>query len=405
MNFIIFTETDFPVGGATTSRIKLISKCLTEAGNNITLAILNAESKSLLSGNETAKGVHDGIEYIYLSNKTVRPSDFIGSLIDTLRGILFSPIFLYTKATRCRIDAIILYTPNLINCSFCIAFSKLYRIPIFVELCEIQSKSENEQTFKQKIMSIGYLLAETFIPRIANGFIVISTKIRDFYVNKGVQKSHIFLLPIIVDFDYYQKVFLTEISILKDKQYFLYSGSFDEKDGLEYVIRAFSNIAIKQGELFLVLTGQPTKAIKDNILNLANRLNVSDKIKFTGFITNDELIWCYQNAMALICCRTNSKYANFGFPTKLGEYLSVGKPVVATKVGDIERYLSDEESVFFAEPENVESISQKMEKVLANQATSAQTGNKGRFVAKNAFDYRNYIYSLDAFIKSRIWRK
>jgi len=104
----------------------------------------------------------------------------------------------------------------------------------------------------------------------------------------------------------------------------------------------------------------------------------------------------------LLCCRSNSEYANFGFPNKLAEYLSVGIPVIATRVGDMEQYIKDNENGFLAEPENVEDISQIMARILANPTISNQVGKKGRLVARNVFDYRNHISSLNAFIKSRI---
>jgi len=242
MNFTLFTTTNFPEGEATASRIKMISKCLIEAGHNVIIVIFNASNKFYVPGNEKTKGVYDKINYLFLSNKIIRPSGFIGRLLDTLRGILFSPIYLYKKIKNREVDAVIFYDPNLIYCFLCVILCKLKRIPIIVDLVEIQSKCENKQTITQKAVRIGCFLTEVFISRIASSFIVISTKIKEFYFKKGVKEHQTFLLPALVDFDYYQKISSTEISALKNKKYYLYSGSYDEKDGLVYIIKAFSQV-------------------------------------------------------------------------------------------------------------------------------------------------------------------
>ncbi len=56
----------------------------------------------------------------------------------------------------------------------------------------------------------------------------------------------------------------------------------------------------------------------------------------------------------------DSKQAQGGFPTKLGEYLATGNPVCATTVGEIPDYLVDGESVYFAVPGSVDSFADAM---------------------------------------------
>lgn len=59
-----------------------------------------------------------------------------------------------------------------------------------------------------------------------------------------------------------------------------------------------------------------------------------------------------KNAEALVLDRPNSLQAQYGFPTKLGEYLLTGNPVVVTKVGDIPLYLKDGVSALLSEDRN-----------------------------------------------------
>ena len=57
--------------------------------------------------------------------------------------------------------------------------------------------------------------------------------------------------------------------------------------------------------------------------------------------------------------RPNSIQAQCGFPTKLGEYLLTGNPVVVTKVGDIPLFLEDGVSALLAEKRNAENLPER----------------------------------------------
>ena len=48
----------------------------------------------------------------------------------------------------------------------------------------------------------------------------------------------------------------------------------------------------------------------------------------------------------LVLARPDNIQAKGGFPTKLGEYLATGNPVVVTKVGEIPNYLIDGVNAF-----------------------------------------------------------
>jgi glycosyltransferase involved in cell wall biosynthesis len=151
----------------------------------------------------------------------------------------------------------------------------------------------------------------------------------------------------------------------------------------------------------LVFTGEATKSIREKILWSTDSKG-QEWIIFTGFLSRDALIWCYKNARGLLCCRSNSDYANYGFPTKLAEYLASGRPVVATTVGDVEEYLVDENSAFLAKPENVESITLAIQRLLDDPIRAEKIGQQGARVARQYFDYRNHVEKVSSFIRRRI---
>ena len=78
------------------------------------------------------------------------------------------------------------------------------------------------------------------------------------------------------------------------------------------------------------------------------------------------------------------------FPTKLGEYLASGAPVVASARGELLGYLTDGESAFLAGPGGAEEFGRRVVDALRNPSAAREVGRKGREVAVREFDYRRY---------------
>ena len=88
----------------------------------------------------------------------------------------------------------------------------------------------------------------------------------------------------------------------------------------------------------------------------------------------------------LVLARPDNDQAKYGFPTKLGEYLLSGRPVVLTNVGNISDFLLDGQSAYIAQPGNIISISDKMIEVSSNKDLAEQIAKKGKEVALKKFN-------------------
>lgn len=400
LKIVIFACVDFPVGPATTSRVRLLSKILQGAGHHVSLAIFNANTKTPIQENRSNHGIHASVEYTYLSGNTVRPSRFFNAVTDSLMGTVQSFFYLWNKRKSGAIDVALFYTPDIYRSLPCLLQSRLYGIPILLELCEIFSYDTRKKGVKPSIQRIGARLSNRILPAMSSGVLAISTKIVEHLKQGGVGDEKIMHLPILVDCNQFIRPSSSPVRSVVEKCYFLNSGALDTKEGLEFILGAFASISRKHDQLFLALTGAPEAERKTYILDFAKRLGVDGKLIFTGFLPVDQLTWAYQNALALICCRADTEFANFGFPTKLAEYLSSGRPVITNEVGDTGLYLRDGETAFFARSGDVRSISLAMEKVIDSPRLAEEIGLKGRKVAQKNFDYANFIVPLDGFLRS-----
>lgn len=397
MNIVIFASVDFPEGDATSSRVRLLARVMREGGNRVSLAILSPNSKTPILRNNALEGEFESIRFRYLNGSTVRPSGLGSALLDTARGICRAVLYLLAKIRDREVDVIVFYTPDMILASPLIALAKLAGIQMILELCEINSTSL-KPGIKGQLKRWAALATERIMPRLCDGVFAISSTIIDYLTQRGIAAGKILHLPVLVEFQRFSQPSEAVIADLQCCRYFLHSGTLEEKDGVEYLVKAFATVAASHKDICLVFTGKHPEARKAAIAALAdNNEEVCRRIRFAGFLEEERLIWAYQHAEALICCRSKSRYAQFGFPTKLAEYLATGRPVITNEVGDTHRYLRQMENAILTKAEDVASIAAAMKLVLADPAPALLVGMRGQAVARENFDFSNHVGRVQKF--------
>ena len=94
-----------------------------------------------------------------------------------------------------------------------------------------------------------------------------------------------------------------------------------------------------------------------------------------------------KNAKILVLCRPDNRQALGGVPTKLGEYLSTGNPVLVTAVGDIRLYLKDGVNAYVSRPQDINTFSQKIDEIASNYECALKVGNEGKRLVYDDFNY------------------
>ena len=150
------------------------------------------------------------------------------------------------------------------------------------------------------------------------------------------------------------------------------SGTYALKDGVSFLIEGVKK-AVQIGckcELILVGKGR----VRD--MTFLDEIKDFSWIKYLGFISDEELYAKMRECDILAMTRINSKFANFGFPFKLSEYLSTGNVVMATEVGDVPLYLNKSNSLLIP-PEDSNAIANAILYVSENPVNSLQIGRNG----------------------------
>ena len=192
-----------------------------------------------------------------------------------------------------------------------------------------------------------------------------------------------YLIPVTVNLGYFKN---PGTSPVKEKIKIFYGGSFGQKDGLEYLVKAFDEVSHVHDNVELVFTGLGHKLDMDRIFELINNVKSKDRIIYKGFLSTDEYYRTLNECDIFCMTRVNSKFANAGFPFKLGEFLASGKAVIATSVGDVPNYLFNDINAMVVQPDSVEELVDALLVLIENPEKRKQLGAEARKTAERCFD-------------------
>ncbi|MGC9471143.1 MAG: glycosyltransferase [Bacteroidales bacterium] len=188
----------------------------------------------------------------------------------------------------------------------------------------------------------------------------------------------------------------------KTENYIGYVGSLScKKDGLDILIRAFHLIHNEFPEYGLRIVGTTeNEKEKEFLCNLCSDLQITERVTFMGEKNRNEIPDFICRASLLILARPESKQSEGGFPTKLGEYLASGNPVVVSDVGEISEYLCDGQDAYFVKPGNAEDLADKIRQALSNYSEAKRIGMEGKRTARHHFDYFSHVNRIKYFFNS-----
>ncbi len=152
-----------------------------------------------------------------------------------------------------------------------------------------------------------------------------------------------------------------------------YSGTYGAKDGVEVLIEGFLHLHKDFPSARLALGGWGPDADR-----LKARYASYPAIEFLGRLDDAAYDRQLRTADVLCMTRVNTPFANAGFPFKLGDYLAAGRPVVASRVSDVERYLVHETSAMLVDAGDSVQIRDALYGLLSRPEWADAMGRAGR---------------------------
>lgn len=373
---ILFSGGDgFPLGGAYTNRVLALSKGLAGNGCKVTILIFYPGKKNIAE----PEGVFEGIHYKFACNP-VRPKSRMNKIFIGVSGIFYGCRYILANYKHERYDALISFSSLFSQNFFTFLASRLIKTPF------IREKNEFPQAVLQKgfnDLNLWDTITLKTVYKIFDGYIFISTGLKNFLNNKIRKGAPVIIVPIVVD----NERFVSAGEQPPEKLITYCGHLFGEKDGVKILLKAFSKIAGKHPGYHLMMIGDISNHSEfEDLKNYIIGLGLESRVLFSGFADRKDIPDFLMRSSVLVLARPDNIQAKGGFPTKLGEYLATGRPVLVTSVSDIPDYIQHNVNGFLAIPGDAADFANKLDEILSDYSNSETVGRKGKELAETSFN-------------------
>ena len=144
------------------------------------------------------------------------------------------------------------------------------------------------------------------------------------------------------------------------ESYLLFTGTLEPRKNITNLLKAYAKGRARES-LKLVITGKKGW-LYEEIFETVQKLNLDERVVFTGFVGDDDLPFIYSMAKVFIY---PSLYEGFGLPVL--EAMACGVPVITSNVPSLVEVVG--EAAVLVNPLDVEALARSIDEVVFNQAT------------------------------------
>jgi len=192
-----------------------------------------------------------------------------------------------------------------------------------------------------------------------------------------------------------------ELSIPSDATVLLFIGAIIRRKGVDLLAESFARLAQRQHDLWLIAVGPSGKkeaASHEEVFvqDLKERIDgahASSRVVWTGTVRDKNVLARYYSAADIFVLPTRAE----GLANVLIEASSAGIPVVATDLpGITDVPVADGETGFLTPLEDVDALTQAIERLVTDPSMRAKMGKAARERSKR-FGFEDYHRDLKAF--------
>ena len=284
--------------------------------------------------------------------------------------------------------------------SFCGAYiAKKKNIPFVLEfnssdVWKIKNWKNNDTFLKRIFKTIYYKIfklpivstIEKYNLNSAAHIVVVSDALKDIILKFGVDENKIIVNPNGIDESKYNPQIkcddVKQKYNLENKIVIGFIGTFGQWHGAENIALAFGGLLKKYPEyknkakLFMIGDGVRMPIVKKHILEFG----LQENVVLTGLIRQD------QGAKFLNACDIliNATVPNpdgsefFGSPTKLFEYMAMGKAIICSDMAQMSEILEQGKTAYMVEPGNIDELATAMKELVDDSELRRRLGNSVR---------------------------
>jgi glycosyltransferase involved in cell wall biosynthesis len=387
---IFLSACDFPNGLAAPYRIRMFAKSFGHLGYQPMCVFQYAPGVAMPGQNRDIAGEFDGVRFCYPIGTLEPPKSFARMLYYKTWGLYKVLSEVRRLQQEYEIKFLFAYGTTGLEDHFYQRLARKVGAAFIVEVCdapEVALFGGNRglvSSVKRRLVHALLELKEWYIARADHVFVISQSLYRHY--ERSVGRSRLVLTPILADGSRFHPArrAWTQPSRL------VWTGNFRRDQGLELLIEAAGHLR-QRGASFTCDVYGATPKHQDYVNALQEQIDarsLGDVVKLQPAVPNDQIPALLTGADILLLPKEDNEVNRANFPTKLVDYLMAGRPVVASRVGEIIDYLEDGQTVIYPEANTAESFAAAVHQAMQRQDWSETIGANGRAYALRNFDYR-----------------
>jgi glycosyltransferase involved in cell wall biosynthesis len=199
----------------------------------------------------------------------------------------------------------------------------------------------------------------------------------------GVSPEQMQVLPYGVDADTFRPnppvgVALRErLGIATDRPVIFTIGRMVFKKGFGVLLQAMPRVLEKHPDALLIIGGNGD--LRDTLEQQAIRLGIAAHVRFPGVIGRDDVPAYFQMADAAVFPSVRDQRGNVdGLPNVLLEAMSMGRPIVASRIAGIPQVITDEVHGLLVPEGDVQTLATALNRLLEDRSFAHRLGQQAR---------------------------
>ena len=229
--------------------------------------------------------------------------------------------------------------------------------------------------------------------------VVVSNVLKDSLVNQGLDENRILVNPNGISEDNYSPE-IKAVDIIneynfKNKTVIGFIGTFGQWHGTENLVSSFGKLIQNHPEyrkclaLLMIGDGLRMKEVKA----LINKYQIEDIVTLTGVVPQSEgpryLSVCDILVNATVPNPDGSKF--FGSPTKLFEYMAMGKGIISSDMDQMSEILEHNRTAILVKPGDIQDLMHGIKTLVDNEKLRNEIGQNAREVVVTKYTWDIHV--------------
>lgn len=211
----------------------------------------------------------------------------------------------------------------------------------------------------------------------------VSSPLKQQLIDMGIEERKIIVTPNGVNVDMYRPdVSGNEVrqkyGIDETKVVIGFIGTFGAWHGAEILAEAFSEVSTKQKNVLLLMIGDGIKMAE--VKDIIDKNHLEHRVTLTGIVPQKDgpqyLAAC--DILVSPTIKNPDGTPFFGSPTKLFEYMAMGKGIIASDLDQMSEVLENERTALLVEANSVRAVAQAILRLAEDKDLCKQLGKNAR---------------------------